>query len=461
MPRPRLERLHHNHHKATGRGFVRLHGKVVYTGVWGTREAEDRYTVLAGQWVAEGRPAAPAGRNPKDAGPLTIGELVQLYVVRHVMVYYRDAEGRASPESRNIIRAMQLLKRVVGNEPAAGFTPARMKEWRMALSRGLHAEPGTLGSEGLCRNRINREGQRVRQLFAWAVEAELVPASVYYALLAVKPLARGRWGVTESEPVQAVEDDQIARTLPFLTPVVRDMLLLQRLTGMRSGEICAMTTGQIDTSDEGCWIYRPGRHKTAFRGHLREVPLVAAAQAILRPYLHPDDLEHPLFTGSASKAAGRERRRTARVTHHRSTDACRTGPETGETPPAAFDVHAYARAIHRASLLALMPAELRVTGRKLSREQRRELAGRRREWMAANASKSFHPHQVRHTVARAGTRAGGAENARNLLGHKTLSMTLRYAGQSQQSAVEGARAVAGDARALLAMARPAGLRLAK
>jgi integrase len=41
-------------------------------------------------------------------------------------------------------------------------------------------------------------------------------------------------------------------TLPALGNVAADMVRLQRLTGMRPGEVCAMTVRQVDMSDEIC-----------------------------------------------------------------------------------------------------------------------------------------------------------------------------------------------------------------
>ena len=55
----------HCEHKPTGRGFVRLDGKQVYTGRWGTQEAARRYERLVGEWMLNGRreavPEAEAG----------------------------------------------------------------------------------------------------------------------------------------------------------------------------------------------------------------------------------------------------------------------------------------------------------------------------------------------------------------------------------------------------------------
>jgi integrase len=45
-----------------------------------------------------------------------------------------------------------------------------------------------------------------------------------------------------------VDDATVEATLPHLGPVVRDMVQLQRLTGMRPGEVCGTTWAEIDTA---------------------------------------------------------------------------------------------------------------------------------------------------------------------------------------------------------------------
>ena len=50
------------------------------------------------------------------------------------------------------------------------------------------------------------------------------------------------------------------------------MIQLQQLTGMRSGELCAMRPINIDTSGP-FWIYEPATHKNHWRGHRRLIAL--------------------------------------------------------------------------------------------------------------------------------------------------------------------------------------------
>ena len=57
---------------------------------------------------------------------------------------------------------------------------------------------------GWCRNTINRHVGRIKMLFAWAVESELLPGEVLYRLSAVKGLRRGRSDARESNPVRPV-----------------------------------------------------------------------------------------------------------------------------------------------------------------------------------------------------------------------------------------------------------------
>jgi len=98
----------------------------------------------------------------------------------------------------------------------------------------------------------------------------------------VESLKSGRTIAPDRPKRKPVSDAIIAQTLPHMSHVVRDMVTIQRETGMRPGEIFAMTWSQIDTSDD-IWIYMP-RHKTEHHGIVRLVPLNAKCQSILDRY---------------------------------------------------------------------------------------------------------------------------------------------------------------------------------
>jgi len=102
--------------------------------------------------------------------------------------------------------------------------------------------------------------------------------------LALRPLRRG---FRESQPVRPVPDECVDAIEKFVSRQVRAMVQLQRLTGMGSGEVCAMRTGDLDMSGP-VWCYVPASHKTEHHGRERRVYLGPEAQAILRGWLRAD-----------------------------------------------------------------------------------------------------------------------------------------------------------------------------
>src|SRR5262249_8649884 len=111
------------------------------------------------------------------------------------------------------------------------------------------------------------------------------------------PAGGGAGGRARSRPAPANRSRRRGppcRPPPQLTPPVRAMVQLQRLTGMRPGEVIRMTTGAIDRAGE-LWVYRPGRHKTDYLGRGRSIYLGPKAQEILRPLLKADP-DAPLFS---------------------------------------------------------------------------------------------------------------------------------------------------------------------
>jgi hypothetical protein len=55
--------------------------------------------------------------------------------------------------------------------------------------------------KGWARSYINHQVDRIRRMFRWATEEELMPATVYHALRAVRGLRKGLPGVRESKRV--------------------------------------------------------------------------------------------------------------------------------------------------------------------------------------------------------------------------------------------------------------------
>src|SRR5262249_13596628 len=138
--------------------------------------------------------------------------------------------------------------------------------------------------DGLCRTLVNHRINRVRRVFKWAASEELIPAAVVQALATVAGLQRGRTPAPEPEPVAPAPDAHVNAARPDLLPPVRAMVELQRLTGCRPGEVCRMRACELDVTGP-LWVWRPGRHKTAWRGKERVIVLGPKAQAVVKPFL--------------------------------------------------------------------------------------------------------------------------------------------------------------------------------
>jgi integrase len=233
-------------------------------------------------------------------------------------------------------------------------------------------------------------------MFKWGVGEELIPGSVLEALRAVPGLRRGRTEAPESEPVKPVPDEHVDAVKPHVSKQIWAMIELQRLTGMRPGEVVSMRGCDLDTTGKRLWIYRPATHKTANRGHAREIELGPRARKVLRPFLKRDLAEH-LFS---PRDAERERRAAAHA-KRKTPASCGNVPGSNRkiqptrSPRECYDTGTYRRAIVRACEAANVP--------------------------------TWHPHQLRHTYATRVRREYGIETARILLGHQSAVTSELYA----------------------------------
>ena len=97
-----------------------------------------------------------------------------------------------------------------------------------------------------------------------------------------------------------MDDQHVDATLPFVTPHVRAMIQVQRLTGMRPDDVVSMRPCDIDQSGD-VWIYERRDHKNRWRGHRRLIPIGPKAQAVLKPFMDRDP-EAFLFSPKESEA---------------------------------------------------------------------------------------------------------------------------------------------------------------
>ena len=382
-------------HKPSGQAVVTLNGRDVYLGPHGSKASREQYERLIGEWLINGRrvPIAEDQATPDDG--FTITELMAAYICFAKEYYVKD--GRPTGHMGKIKEAVKPLKELYGRTAAAQFGPLALKSVRQKMI-----------DKGLCRSVINSYTGILKQMFKWGVENELVPAHVFHGLTAVSGLRKGRCGVREADPVRPVPDAAVEAIRPHVSPQVWAMIELQKLTGMRSGELVIMRGCDLDVTGD-LWIYRPSSHKTDHHGHDRTVELGPRARQIVSPFLKLDPKAY-LFSPKEAEARRNEERRRQRKSPMTPSQSKRQKKRRPLRVPAEhYTTDSYRRAIARACEKAGIP--------------------------------SWHPHQLRHSFGTRIRKHFGLETAKAMLGHRTVAATQVYAEMDRAKAEEVAAKV--------------------
>jgi integrase len=366
-------------HKPTGQAVVTLNGRDNYLGAFGTPTSRAEYDRLIAEWLANERRPVPGANN---AGPadLTVNELLVAYL-RFADGYYRK-NGQPTAEPANIRFAIRPLRILYGHTLARDFGPLALKTVRDKLI-----------ASDLCRNEVNKRVGKIVRVFKWAVENEIVPPNVHHGLKAVSGLRKGRSAARESAPVRPVPDAFVDAIRPFVAPQVWAMVELQRLTGMRSGEVTTMRGCDLNTG-ASVWIYTPESHKTEHHDRTRAIFLGPRAQDVIRPWL-TTNLEAYLFSPRAAVEERRQEMRLRRKSPVPPSQRNRKKRRPRKRPGERYDSNSYRRAITYACDKAGIPP--------------------------------WHPHRLRHSVATRLRRDYGLDTARTVLGHASPMVTAMYA----------------------------------
>jgi integrase len=298
-------------HARTGKAIVTYYDgnhrrSILLTGEFNSPESRAEYKRVLAILNANGNPRPK--KNTLEHLGLSVAELIERYWA-HVEVYYRRVDGTPTQEVAAMRYALRPLNHLHGETLAVEFGPAALKEVRELMIHGYeHPDYGTQAP--LCRNQINARIKRIRRMYKWAVENELVGGEVLLKLQAVAPLKRGRSAAKESRGVKPVARLVVEKTLPLLRPMIQDMVWVQLETGMRPGELVAMRACDIDMGGK-TWLYRPSQHKTLHHGYDRCIAIGPRAQSAIKKHLS-------LRTQSAifSPAVMMDQRRPQATLHH-------------------------------------------------------------------------------------------------------------------------------------------------
>lgn len=428
MPQVRL-------HRRSGNGRVRVGGRDVYVGKFGSPESKTRYLelmvehgYLPASAAAAEKPVVmepelpvvaavslPSGAEAVPAG-LTLGELCNMY-----LVYLEQRRPAGKPCSRyNRALAAVRAMRPLATMAAAKFGTRAFLEVRQRLietPRQLQPRkaddvadqaPGTRSRRRkrakprasaavvrLSRRWINDVMQAVRLMFDWAVLHELVPDDRAGALRVVKPLKRGESLARESPRRKPVKPSVVRATLRYLTPEVADLVLFIRYTGCRPSEAAGMRLCRIRDRDKRVWRYVPKSHKNSHRGKQRHIAIGPRARAIVETHVAGRDPREYVFTPKLSLR--------------------RVEPVDGVLP------------MKQAKPSARVGSRFTKDALRIAVRRAVERANKVREKSGEPPLPYWVPYQLRHTRLREIRKAAGLEAAQAIAGHSEAAMTDHYA----------------------------------
>lgn len=389
----------YRHYKRTNQAVVTLDGKDYYLGEFGSDESKKKYARLIEAWLIRKEQAQGEVEEVPPLGEIedipSVNEIILAYL-KHAAAYYKPTAEGEEKEVGCIRDALRIVKAKYGRSPVVDFGPKALKAVREAMVE-----------KDWARTYVNHQIDRVKRMFRWATEEELIPASVHHALQAVRGLRKGLPGVRESRKVRPVSVGTIKEVLKKVQPMMRAMILFQLHTGCRPGEMLRLKPRRIDRSGE-VWVYRPRRHKTAHHGKRREIFIGPRARRVLEPWLEGVDPNEFVFSPIRAEELRQAERRANRKTplwpsHQRRLEAKKKA-EPERPKRSRYDTASYRRAIKRAC----------------------KLAG------VAN----WAPNRLRHTAATRLRKRYGIEMARVILGHSTAFTTEIYAETDRQKAAE-------------------------
>jgi len=339
---------------------------------------------------------------PEKAVPIILRDVADSqephsYVVADLLAAFLDYTERDFPKPQyNHFRlaVKWVLESGYGDCLVDDFTPKKLKDVRQRM---IH-------SKRICRKQINDYKNRIIRMFRWGTEEEIVKnPNVPIALRAVENLKKGKGGSFDHPGTKAVSDDVIKRTLPGLPLVVRAMVLIQRLTGMRPNEVFNMRVGDIDQSrGNGLWYYEPGAYKTRqYVGNI-QFPLGKPEQELLAPYLVGKKPEAAVFSPRTAMTERNVEKRANRKTKLTPSQKARDKRKKPR-PIAEF----YNRASYRRAIQYGIDAVNRrlPDGEKVP------------QWT---------PYRIRNRVATEIETKVGLDAAQAQLGHTSANMTKRY-----------------------------------
>lgn len=271
---------------------IRVNGEVksFYLGKWGSREAEEEYRRLAREYYSETKEPIPLSKEPR------------LYDVYQQFTQELDSKNDES-DKRCYISAIWYAMQILPNIPCKELEIKHLIAYQDYLVRIANdtckEERGVDGrliqrKKGIwTRQNVNRLFKFHKTILKFGANKGLIPYGFLYALQNVKAVMQ-QPSLKETEAVQAVADEDVLKTLPFMDAQTADMVLLIRGAVMRPVECCRLRLCDLDTSGD-CWSGHV-KGKTDWRGYNRFIAFSKQETEILKKWSAGKKPEEYIFS---------------------------------------------------------------------------------------------------------------------------------------------------------------------
>jgi len=276
-------------HSGSGQARIKVNGRHVYLGVFGSAASHAEYRRLKALWEA-GRPTTPPRRRVPSSLRL-VRDLIHGFL-QWAKGEFTQRDGTVRQELANLVNGLRPLLVVYGETELADFTAQSLEDLLAVVAAGTW--PGA--KKPWSRHVANAALSRWRKVWKWGESKGHVPPGTYGNLRTVAGLAEGK--AAEHNEVPPVAEADLEKTLPHLAPWARAAVELLRLTGARPTEILSLVPAAIGKGGVvelapgylvklpvTVWATQPRKHKGKRKGKRRVILYGPRAQAVLAPLL--------------------------------------------------------------------------------------------------------------------------------------------------------------------------------
>lgn len=255
---------------------------------------------------------------------------------------------------------------------------------------------------------INDRISQIRTVFKKGVSFDLVTEEKVAQLRLLDGLVIGESDALNPKTIPPVPMEDFFKTLAEVGPVIRAMMILQIVTGMRSGELVRLKKIHLRKKANGIWEYEPKRHKTQRIRKGKRVPIGGDVIDELRRLIDFDEAgeDEYLFSPRTATILYRQKRAENRKTAARKSKR-KVLPHI--QPGERYTASSYCRAIQRAAIRAGVPV--------------------------------WHPHQLRHNAATIIDQHFDKEAVMTVLGHLNEKTSEGYIDYNEKKADAVASAI--------------------